>query len=121
MLAALNFPVLFRKWIMGCISGSWFSIKVNGGVHGFFKGQSGLRQGDPLSPYLFVLSMEILSRYLRKLDTHPMVSLHPKCAKLKLTHLVFADDLMLFTRGMFLRLRVFVDIPGQFTSVRSES
>ncbi|XP_074293269.1 uncharacterized protein LOC141620246 [Silene latifolia] len=98
MLTALKFPDMFNKWIMGCISGSWFSIKVNGGAHGFFKGQSGMRQGDPLSPYLFVLSMEILSRYLRKLDTKPMVSLHPKCAKLKLTHLVFDDDLMLFTR-----------------------
>ncbi|XP_074304701.1 uncharacterized protein LOC141639489 [Silene latifolia] len=66
---------------------------------GFFKGQSGVRQGDPLSPYLFVLSMELLSRKLRQLCNTPNVSFHPKCVKLDLTHLVFADDLMIFLRG----------------------
>ncbi|XP_074267250.1 uncharacterized protein LOC141590572 [Silene latifolia] len=84
---------------MGCITSSWFSIKINGSVHGFFEGKSGLRQGDPLSPYLFVLSMEILSRYLRKICLQKNVSFHPKCTKLGLTHLIFADDLMIFTRG----------------------
>ncbi|XP_074300967.1 uncharacterized protein LOC141632307 [Silene latifolia] len=99
MLHALKFPDIFVKWIMGCITSSWFSIKINGSVHGFFKGNSGLRQGDPLSPYLFVLSMEILSRYLRKICLQHNVSFHPKCTKLGLTHLIFADHLMIFTRG----------------------
>ncbi|XP_074289206.1 uncharacterized protein LOC141614355 [Silene latifolia] len=84
---------------MGCLTSSWFSLKLNGSVHGFFQGKSGVKQGDPLSPYIFVLSMEILSRYLRCLNSHPQVSLHPKCSKMKLTHLIFADDLMIFIRG----------------------
>ncbi|XP_074305162.1 uncharacterized protein LOC141640175 [Silene latifolia] len=84
---------------MGCITSSWFSLKINEFVHGFFQGKSGLTQGDPLSPYLFILAMEILSRYLRKICTSPNVSYHPKCTKLGLTHLIFADDLMIFTKG----------------------
>ncbi|XP_074301051.1 uncharacterized protein LOC141632400 [Silene latifolia] len=63
------------------------------------KGKSGIRQGDPLSPYIFVLSIEILSRYLRCLKSQPLVSLHPKCSKVGLTHLIFVDDLMVFIRG----------------------
>ncbi|XP_074278389.1 uncharacterized protein LOC141601980 [Silene latifolia] len=65
----------------------------------FIRRESGIRQGDPLSPYRFVLSMEILSRYLRQLNSQPLVSLYPKCSKIKLTHLVFPDDPMLFVRG----------------------
>ncbi|XP_074299304.1 uncharacterized protein LOC141630370 [Silene latifolia] len=88
-----------KKKIMGCIISSWFSIKINGSVHGFFKGKSGLRQVDPLPLYLFVLSMEVLSRYLRRICVQQNVSFHPKCNKIGLTHLIFADDLMIFTRG----------------------
>ncbi|XP_074299678.1 uncharacterized protein LOC141630827 [Silene latifolia] len=99
ILLALKFPPQFISWIMGCLTSSWFSPKLNGSVHGFFQGKSGVEQGDPLSPYIFVLSMEILSRYLRCLNSHPQVSLHPKCSKMKLTHLIFLDDLMIFIRG----------------------
>ncbi|XP_074315440.1 uncharacterized protein LOC141651639 [Silene latifolia] len=99
MLKSLNFPDQFVHWIMGCISSTWFTLKINGSNVGFFKGAGGLRQGDPLSPYLFVLGMEILSRYLRPICSLHYVTYHPKCARIKLNHLIFADDLMIFVRG----------------------
>ncbi|XP_074278293.1 uncharacterized protein LOC141601883 [Silene latifolia] len=43
--------------------------------------------------------MEILSRYLRQICSLPQVTYHPKCARIKLNHLIFADDLMIFVRG----------------------
>ncbi|XP_074277918.1 uncharacterized protein LOC141601526 [Silene latifolia] len=98
MLQVYKFPPQFQKWIMDCVTSTWFSIKVNGDTTGFFKGECGLRQGEPLSPFLFVMSMEILSRLLRKIHRHHQVSFHPKCGKLNLNHLIFADDLMLFVR-----------------------
>ena len=68
-------------------------------LRGFFEGRRGLRQGDPLSPYMFVLCMEILSRKLNVAAESVEFSYHPRCQRLKLTHLAFADDLLLFCRG----------------------
>ena len=99
MLTTLQFPSKFIGWIMECITSTSYSLTYNGSLHGFFKGKRGLRQGDPLSPYLFVLSLEYLSRNLGQLKENADFNFHPMCGSLKLTHLAFADDLVLFSRG----------------------
>ena len=76
-----------------------FSISINGRLVGYFKGARGIRQGDPLSPYLFVLSMNVLSRLLDAAVMHGVFRFHPKCKKVNLTHLCFADDLLIFSKG----------------------
>jgi len=99
VLEGLGFPQLFVKWIMECVSTAAFSLVINGELRGFFKGNRGLRQGDPLSPFLFVICLEYLSRSLNVATEGTDFNYHPKCCKLKISHLAFADDLMLFARG----------------------
>ncbi|XP_074277582.1 uncharacterized protein LOC141601216 [Silene latifolia] len=44
MLLGLGFPMLFTRWILGCVTGAWYTLKLNGSNYGFFKGRSGVRQ-----------------------------------------------------------------------------
>ncbi|GJR84402.1 RNA-directed DNA polymerase, eukaryota, reverse transcriptase zinc-binding domain protein [Tanacetum coccineum] len=64
---------------------------------GYFKGGRGLRQCDPMSPYLFTLVMEILTLIIRrKVDQNHKFQYHFGCKKLKITTVCFADDLLIF-------------------------
>ena len=66
LLLLLGFPTRFINWIRVCLSTSKFSININGELVGFFSSSRGLRQGDLLSSYLFVIIMELLSMMLNK-------------------------------------------------------
>lgn len=74
-------------------------VGYNGTVNGYFKGTRGLRQGDPLSPYLFVIAMNCLSHMLNEVASRSRLKYHSNCKKIKLTHLSFADDLLIFIEG----------------------
>ena len=90
--------MLFRS---ECITTTKFSININGELVGFFGASRGLRQGDPLSPYLFVIIMDALSMLIqRRIEVNRSMGqsfdFHWRCKKTELTHLCFADDLLLF-------------------------
>jgi hypothetical protein len=67
-------------------------MAVNSNLFGFFKGKYGVRQGDPLSPYLFIVCMEYFSRMLHVASQKADFHFHPKCSSLGISHLAFADD-----------------------------
>lgn len=66
MLIRMSFGSKWRKWIMKCISTTSFAIMVNGDPSTFFKTSRGLRQGNLLSPLLFLTVMEAFSRLMEK-------------------------------------------------------
>lgn len=58
----------------------------------YFQAKKDMRQGDPLSPFLFSLSIEYLTKCLGELKNEPAFNFHPKCERIHLNHLMFADD-----------------------------
>jgi hypothetical protein len=100
LLKRMGFGTKWCRWIETCISSIQFSVMVNGSLEGFFRYLRGIRQGDPLSPLLFLLVMEILSKMLRKVETEGLIQGFSAGGNanegLRISHLLFADDTILF-------------------------
>lgn len=85
---------------MQCISTVSYSVLVNGEPSKVFYPSVGLRQGDPLSSYIFILYMEVLSKNLSKLqDSKELVGLRIARKAPKISHLFFADDALFFFKA----------------------
>ena len=100
LLQQCGFSDKWRRWIRCCISSVKFSILINGNPSDFFGSSRGLRQGDPLSPFLFDIVMEALSRML-------VVAIvagqflgfsvgNASSSLMTVSHLLFADDTLVF-------------------------
>lgn len=87
ILGVLGFPERFIHWIKLCVTTPSFSVQVNGDLAGYFQSSRGLRQGCSLSPYLFVMCMDVLSRKIDKAVQEKKFRYHPHCKALSLTHL----------------------------------
>ncbi|KAM1223555.1 hypothetical protein ACFX2G_043518 [Malus domestica] len=97
MMANMGFDPLFCRWIKECISTVSFSILVNGSPTRFIRPERGLRQGDPLSPYLFFICTEGFSMLIKRgLERGALHGFKITPTRTPLTYLFFADDSVLF-------------------------
>jgi hypothetical protein len=88
-------------WIMGCVTSANFVVLINGKPTYFFKSTRGLRQGCPLSPFLFLLVVEGLSRAIKEQVRENNLEGIPVARGINITHLMFVDDIILFGNGSF--------------------
>ncbi|XP_058749143.1 secreted RxLR effector protein 78-like [Vicia villosa] len=72
-------PTKFVRWIMLAVSTVSYRFNVNGEYSHIMKTNRGVRQGDPISPYLFVIIMEYLDRVLYKMQKNHDFNHHVKC------------------------------------------
>jgi len=104
LLRRCGFGDKLRSWIAHCISSVQFSVLVNGSPYGFFSSSRGLRQGDPLSPLLFVFVMEALSRMISDAVSGGLLEGF-KVGNTAFLHLLFADDTLIFCSAHSSQLR----------------
>lgn len=117
VLRAMGLPLQFVQWIRLCISTAAFSVSVNGSLEDFFTSARGIRQGCSLSPYLYVILSNVLSKLLNKTAEAGGFQYHPQCQGVKLTHLSFADDIVVFTDGTVSSLKGTMGVMKEFAKM----
>ncbi|XP_058727134.1 uncharacterized protein LOC131598565 [Vicia villosa] len=100
---------------MTAVSTVSYKFNVNGYHTDIMEARRGLRQGDSISSMLFVIVMECLNRYLCKMQRNSEFKYHPRCDKLKITNLCFADDLLMFSRGDKKSVEMMMTAYGKFS------
>lgn len=97
MMQKLGFAHRWVDWIMSCVTSVRYSVKFNGAILDSFAPSRGLRQGDPLCPYLFLFVADGLSAFINiGIATRNISPLKITRSVPGVSHLLFADDTLIF-------------------------
>jgi hypothetical protein len=106
VLKSFGFNDIFCNWIQVILQSAFLSVSINGKSHGYFQCNRGVRQGDPLSPLLFCLAEDVLSRSISKLVAEGNLNLIKGTRNVNVpSHCFYVDDLMVYCKG---------NLPGLF-------
>ncbi|KAJ4802650.1 RNA-directed DNA polymerase (reverse transcriptase)-related family protein [Rhynchospora pubera] len=96
VLQLYGFPPIFVSWIMSCVTSASFALVINGAADGFITPARGLRQGCALSPYLFILCMDILNRMFEfKIRRGLIKGVTVARGAPAISSILYADDLLI--------------------------
>ncbi|XP_052875292.1 uncharacterized mitochondrial protein AtMg01250-like [Gossypium arboreum] len=120
----MGFGVKWSGWMMECVSTARAAVLVNGSASNEFYLGRGLRQGDPLSPFLFILITKVLHLLLEKAGALGLIKgIHGVIPGYTTMHLQFADDTILFLKAeeqgvenMKFILRCFEDFGREYST-----
>ncbi|XP_024156142.1 uncharacterized protein LOC112164137 [Rosa chinensis] len=100
VMRSMGFDQIWINWIMGCVTTVSYSFLLNGEPRGHLIPTRGLRQGDSISPYLFLLCAEGLSRMLSyEEEQHRLHGIAIAMGAPSINHLFFADDSFVFMKA----------------------
>jgi len=74
LFSRLGFDSKWIDWVMKCVRSVTYSVLLNGNSYGFIRPERGIRQGDPLSPFLFILCAEALVHIMNKAEHEGRIS-----------------------------------------------
>lgn len=111
VMAKLCFDQKWINWMSMCLETVQYSVLMNEDGVGLVVPGRGLRQGDPLSPYLFIMCAEGLTSLIKSAEAMGDIHGIKVCRGAPiLTHLLFTDDCFLFFRGNEKESRKMMDI-----------
>jgi len=121
-LESMGFPNQLISTIMKCVSSVTFAILINGQPTKTFTFQRGLRQGDPLSPYLFLLCADVLSGLLKTAQDKKVIQ-GIKIAKEApmISHLLLADENLIFCKANTIEAQAIKDNIAQYEAASGQN
>ena len=119
VMCKMAFPILWRKWIKECVTTTTASVLVNGSPTDEFSLQRGLRQEDPLSPFLFLLAAKGLIVMMKSVVSNNIFTGFGVGVtnSVKISHLQFADDTLLIGEKSWANVRALRAVLSLFASM----
>lgn len=115
VLKHLGFDNRWISWVIRCIDSVSYTLLINGTPQGFVKPSRGIRQSDPLSPYIFILCTEVLSALCDKaLADGSLAGIWVSRHSTAVNYLLFADDTMFFCKSSPDSVSVLLAILNQY-------
>jgi len=121
LMLRMGFDVRWVYLIMQCVTSVQYSVIINGSPVGEIRPSRGIRQGDPISPYLFIISAEALSALIMRAERSGAISGVPSSPSgPKISHLFFADDSILFCKSNAMEWRRLMKILGIYENASGQ-
>ena len=122
LMSKLGFDDTWIWLAMETVCTASYSILINGEPRGLVKPSRGIKQGDPLSPYLFLLCAEGLSTMLWRAEVNRSFTRVVSCQHgVHISHLLFADNNLLFCQAMVQECQVLLNILAQYESASGQA
>ncbi|VFQ60086.1 unnamed protein product [Cuscuta campestris] len=115
VLGGFGFSNRVQHLLTANMEATYISILLNGSPTGFFKMKRGVKQGDPLSPLLFIIAGEVFSRMIKTSMESKFLKSYNSGRSLLVSHLAYDDDLIIFLRGGVRNLLKFKAILDQYS------
>ena len=116
-----GFPDNIIQLILNCVSSTSTSLLFNGSKLPAFYPSRGIRQGDPISPYLFILCMEFLGAQITKMcEEKRWDMIKPSRQRPSFSHVFFVDDIMLFAKANAKNCEAILEVFDSFCSMAGQ-
>lgn len=121
VMLKLGFSNKWCQMVHECLSTTEIQILLNGSPCTSFKPTMGIRQGDPISPYLFLITMEVFTRALAQAEsTKAIQGIKISRNASQVSHLLFADDCLLFVKADMHNVNNLLDIINNFSEISGQ-
>ncbi|XP_061342522.1 uncharacterized protein LOC133288718 [Gastrolobium bilobum] len=122
VISEIQLPSWMVEFIMASITTNSFKVLVNGGLSETIIPERGIRQGDPLSPYIFVLCVEKLSHLIaQRVGSGVWKPIRVCRVGPAVSHLMFADDIVLFSEASVQQMQIIMECLDLFCRMSGQS